>query len=335
MFKKIVLRVMVLTLSCVLYKVEKVEAKQKALICDLGGIFFDLNTSGFIEAVGDGSTVRGVLNVLQYAVRDFKNPFKAIEDKFFETLDQFPLKAEEGFKAACKSSGKRLPYALCAYQAGRITSKDLLPAAEQVCDRLHDKKDFFASEREEQIIRNVLKGTFNPEVHAKYTYPLTNALELLNEVASQVNEDGTKKYIIEGLSNWDRESFAFVHKNFEKEFSYFDDIVISGNIGTVKPNNGAFEFVLNKLAQQGFTKEDCMFIDDQKENVDAAHALGIRAVLVKRGDAQSLAAALKELGILQEVPAKSFFVAHKSALLFSGLAVGGLSLAYAYGRPLL
>ncbi len=103
------------------------------------------------------------------------------------------------------------------------------------------KKDFFASEREEAIIRNVLKGTFNPEIHAKHTYPLTNTLELLKEVASQVNEDGTKKYIIEGLSNCDRESFALFHKNFEKEFSYFDDIVISGNIGTVKPNNGAFD----------------------------------------------------------------------------------------------
>ena len=196
------------------YKVEKVEAKQKALICDLGGIFFDLNTSGFIEAVGDGSTVRGVLNVLQYAVRDFKNAFKAIEDKFFETLDQFPLKAkEEGFKRHVKALvNDCLTHYAPIKQEESQQGHCFLWGGDAIDCMI--KRDFFASEREEAIIRNVLKGRFNPEIHAKHEKPLTNALELLKEVASQVNEDGTKKYIIEGAFQLGPRVFRLCSQDF-------------------------------------------------------------------------------------------------------------------------
>ena len=100
---------------------------------------------------------------------------------------------------------------------------------------------------------------------------------------------------------------------------------------------GHSNLLLNKLAQQGFTKEDCMFIDDQKENVGCRFTCvtGYTGSFSQARQCSKAGRSIKEVGILQEVPAKSFFVAHKSALLFSGLAVGGLSLAYAYGRPLL
>lgn len=274
--------------------------EKKVLICDLGGLFFDFKGFGFgMAAVGKGSKAWGLAKTMYFAVRDTSNPAH-LEKKLFAVLEQFPVKAEKGFKPACKNSGSPMPYPLCAYQAGRVTSQELREKANEVCDRL-SQENFFVSPREEEIIRRILVAMFTPEFQAQFNYAYPQGIELLKNAAE------AKDFKIVALSNWDKESFAIVRKEFKKEFEYFDDVVISGDIGTVKPNNKAYEFVLKKLELQGFKKEDCVFIDDQKENVDAANGLGITAILVNRGDAASLKAALEQFGFIQQKPSGSLW----------------------------
>ena len=295
--------------------------KKRVLICDLGGIFFDLDGYGFgMAAAGTGSKLAGIGKTISMGLLDRVNP-KNLEQRLFAVLHRFPIRAEEGFKPACKTSGAPMPYPICAYQAGRHTSNNLRAMATETCDRLHGE-GFFISNREEEIIRNVIERMFTPAFQAQFNYTYPRAIELLKQVA----ESGLCR--IEALSNWDRESFEYVRLNFPKECSYFDDIVLSGNINTVKPNNGSFQYMLDKLAKLGFTKEDCMFIDDQKENIEAARAMGIPSIQVKKGDSHSLALALYEFGLLPQKPTKSFFAAHKGALLYSAVAIGGFSIAY-------
>lgn len=56
---------------------------------------------------------------------------------------------------------------------------------------------------------------------------------------------------------------------------YFDEIIVSGEVGMVKPDPEMFEYALNKL----FVKPDeVIFIDDSIINTEAAEKLGIKSI---------------------------------------------------------
>lgn len=60
----------------------------------------------------------------------------------------------------------------------------------------------------------------------------------------------------------------------------FDIIVISAEIGVMKPAPAAYYAVLNALTRPA---DETIFIDDMQANIDAANALGIHGVLYRAG----------------------------------------------------
>lgn len=72
----------------------------------------------------------------------------------------------------------------------------------------------------------------------------------------------------------------------------FDELIISAEIGVVKPHKGIFEYALNKFA---VAPAEAVFIDDRQSNVDAASRYGIASVLFI--DTTTLAVQLEALGV--------------------------------------
>ncbi|MFJ2032402.1 HAD family hydrolase [Streptosporangium sp. NPDC087985] len=56
---------------------------------------------------------------------------------------------------------------------------------------------------------------------------------------------------------------------------FFDEVVISGEIGMRKPEVRIFEHALGRV---GLTGQECVFVDDIEANITAARALGIVGV---------------------------------------------------------
>ena len=56
----------------------------------------------------------------------------------------------------------------------------------------------------------------------------------------------------------------------------FDAVVVSGAIGMKKPEPEVYRLLLQQL---GANPAECLFVDDRKENLDAAAALGMQVVL--------------------------------------------------------
>ena len=73
----------------------------------------------------------------------------------------------------------------------------------------------------------------------------------------------------------------------------FDEIVISSEVGYIKPSEEIFNFVLNKLEVK---ESEAIFIDDNINFVKAAQKLGIKSINFKGVD--SLISNLKEIGII-------------------------------------
>ena len=94
------------------------------------------------------------------------------------------------------------------------------------------------------------------------------------------------------LSNWSAETFPIARPRYPF-LDWFDGIVISGQERLIKPDARIFEVLLDRYELQ---PDQTVFIDDHVPNVDAAAALGIRAL--RFTDADTLRSDLRGLGLL-------------------------------------
>lgn len=98
--------------------------------------------------------------------------------------------------------------------------------------------------------------------------PIPETLALLEAL----RERGIALYV---LSNMPAERFAMLRARYDF-WHHFQDFVISGEIGLLKPEPAIFAFA---LARFGLRPEQALFIDDHAPNIAAARALGVPSVL--------------------------------------------------------
>jgi len=88
------------------------------------------------------------------------------------------------------------------------------------------------------------------------------------EILAELKERETPVY---ALTNWSHQTFPIARLRFPF-FDWFDGIVVSGEIGMVKPDARIYRHLLGRF---GLSAEDCVFIDDSATNVAGAEAVGI------------------------------------------------------------
>ncbi len=99
-------------------------------------------------------------------------------------------------------------------------------------------------------------------------------------------------YGIYGLTNWSHETIHVAYERYPV-FSEFDGIVVSGQEKLLKPDPRLYKVLLERY---GLKAEECIFLDDNQANVDAANALGITAIRFTTID--EIRPQLADLGIL-------------------------------------
>ena len=92
-----------------------------------------------------------------------------------------------------------------------------------------------------------------------------------NDVIQQLKKQG---FIVALLSNARKDQADHVRKL--GYYDLFKPALISCEIGYEKPDPRAFQFLLKEL---DLSPSLCIFIDDKKENVEAARVLGIDSIL--------------------------------------------------------
>ena len=102
----------------------------------------------------------------------------------------------------------------------------------------------------------------------------------------------TAGYPIYGLSNWSAETFPYARDKYDF-FNMLDDMVISGEVGSIKPEPEIFEILLGKI---GKPANQCLFIDDAPANIEQARRMGFAAIRFE--SAEQLERELKHLDLL-------------------------------------
>lgn len=105
----------------------------------------------------------------------------------------------------------------------------------------------------------------------------------------QLKQAGYKVY---GLSNWSAETFPHVRQKHDF-FDLLDDMVISGEVGHLKPDSEIFQILLQRIGRRA---QECLFIDDALANIQQAQRMGF--VTVHFESPEQLQAALHQQNIL-------------------------------------
>ena len=85
-----------------------------------------------------------------------------------------------------------------------------------------------------------------------------------------------KGYKIYVLSNACSKFYEYFPKYYDLYF--FDGVVVSSDVHMIKPDIRIYEYLLEKY---NLVPQECMFIDDREENVEAAKAANMKGVVFK------------------------------------------------------
>jgi len=97
--------------------------------------------------------------------------------------------------------------------------------------------------------------------------PITDTVKILESLYKQ-------KYPLFALTNWAAETFVHVRNNYNF-FNYFKDIVVSGALGTIKPEPQIYKILLTR---NRLDPKNSIFIDDNALNLPPAEKLGITTI---------------------------------------------------------
>ena len=99
-----------------------------------------------------------------------------------------------------------------------------------------------------------------------------------------------KGYGVFGLTNWPAATFAEARRRF-KTIGSIDNYVVSSSVHLAKPEPAIYQLLLSKY---NLKAQECVFIDDRADNVNAAMALGMSGI-VYPGSAKKLLPILNNL----------------------------------------
>ncbi len=105
----------------------------------------------------------------------------------------------------------------------------------------------------------------------RYEESIAGAIEPVVQILKALKEQG---YPLYGLSNWPAGKFDLVRPKYPF-FSWFDDIVISGEVRLAKPDPLIYAILLERV---GRPAEECIFIDDSAVNIQTAQTLGFQTI---------------------------------------------------------
>lgn len=126
--------------------------------------------------------------------------------------------------------------------------------------------------------------------HEHWTDSIGEAFTGAVEILKQLKQAG---YPLYGFSNWSAETFPYARAKYDF-FDLFDDMVISGAVGFVKPEPEIYRIMLDKIQSPA---QECLFIDDSLPNIQQANTMGF--ITIHFQSPAQLEDELKRLGIME------------------------------------
>ncbi|MBA3954357.1 HAD-IA family hydrolase [Candidatus Dependentiae bacterium] len=255
----------------------------KVIIWDIAGILLRVSKMRMAKNIGIGSLV-------WYSITNFKIPnIRPLMFKVLDSLQEYPKDSIMPYD----EKNNLLPYCMYQWFTGEKTGPEIVA---QVTDQSTSSRGLqvLADDAERKLVDNAIKALFTPALFASTVKPIKAGIELVHACKTACP---TTRLMV--LSNWDSASFDLIYNSWTGQTTFADfnpeDIVISSRIGYAKPDIQCFKHMLKLY---NLNSQDCVFVDNQKENLKAAQAAGITSIELKNGDYHTLADAFRSLNLL-------------------------------------
>ena len=97
--------------------------------------------------------------------------------------------------------------------------------------------------------------------------PIAGAKEFLR----QCRENGLGLYVLSNACNL---FYVYFPRHYDLDF--FDGVMVSSDVHLIKPDTRIYELLCETY---GLNPEECVFIDDRPENVEAAERVGMKGIV--------------------------------------------------------
>ncbi len=258
----------------------------KAVIYDLHGVLSKIDNLGVAGEIG-------FMDAVFYHLFD-ATKFSGIEQRLLATLEAIGGKQEpHDGHVVCNGHLKPLPKLMCRWMDGSFDALAEKPVMMAQLKHLYCT-GFFKNSREYRVLRNLITCMFfEPHRLNKHKKPIQEMLAIAKEIQCK----GKHRQFL--LSNIDKLGFADLLTckmgHLLKQVIAEKDLIASAHIGYNKPHPNAYLHIVNL---HGFRPEECVFLDDQLENVLAASKLGMVGIHVKDKNYKDVRKQLVALGVL-------------------------------------
>ncbi len=254
----------------------------KAIIFDLGDTLIMRDTGRIASHVGYWN---GFWTWLAYG----NQTKKKVGDLLVEVLsDGTEL---QRIPTPLDTESRVMPSIMCEWFMGNVACKQALDYS-----LLKIEAFPFEKNRDRNIINATVQWMFNPKNFARAMKPIPGAINLLKDLAGMKDKKGKRLHQLYIISNFDPESYDYLYDWLPAVFKYFypKNIEVSGIVKAMKPNPSIF---YNFMKKHKLNPKDCIFVDDQKENVISARNCGMNAIQVVGYDYKPVREQLQDFGV--------------------------------------
>jgi FMN phosphatase YigB (HAD superfamily) len=262
------------------------ELASKVLIWDLGFTLIEPNSFKIARRLG---IVDCTLMYMTFG----RASHSIVSDSMYDVM----MNGEEEYVACVPydPEGRLMPLCMCEWIKSTRPNKEIQQDALKNANKYPD----YVNDRHKRIIKRTISWMLNPSEFGTCMRPMYKASRLLKDCTRRKDKEGNQVHSMYILSNWDKESFDHLYKDPTNRpvFRHFprENVYISGNFKDMKPHLPIFRHMVEKY---NLDPAECIFIDDQGDNVRAARAIGMKAIQVRNGNYRDLRKKLKEFGVL-------------------------------------
>ena len=194
--------------------------------------------------------------------------FEFLENEFGKQEPVNPNDPQEA-QLYATGDGIRLPKIWCECKNGTYTGAQTIAMIKPKID------SYFADAREQRIMHNLINTIFDAPTLMQHLQIMDGAVELVQELAAQ-------GHTLMILSNSAKEPFeeAFKKPEMQTLFKHFkrENCLVSGDIGLIKPQPKVYDLLEKELEKRNKKLQDCVFIDDNYNNILMARQKGIQSI---------------------------------------------------------
>jgi len=249
------------------------QQKITTIIFDLPDVVFQQSKTAFAQKVGLGKLTK-------YTLFNWSNP----ETTCLHALQTISSQESGQPSVPLLLRDKRMPCCIIDWQLGQKshtqTYHELKKQVEMLAQNNH-----FKNNQEKELVLRMLDIGIDPQHLNDIVKPAPVMIDLVKELKS-------RNYKVMILSNLAQEQNDIFHKTYPQITQLFDDIIVSSQVKILKPNKEIYQHLLNT---HGLTAQECVYIDNQKDNIEAAQQQGMQSIWHK--NMRATRTSLAKLGV--------------------------------------